>query len=381
MKRLALLSVLALVPAGAAFADGCPPATCGMTSAAEPGSRIVVIRPHGQRGPALGYDVVARRWRFSLPSGVVSANGATFVSTRHRQGRATTEVVRYDARAGRVRSRWSLGGRWAVGAVSPDGTGLALFDYRGHRTILRVGNPFSAQRLVLRGNYEVEALSPNGRRVFLVHWGRNGYDLQNLDLVTRKLAATRLAEPDEKMEGTALAGVATRDGRWLHTLYVKADGEGFVHALDLVRGIAHCIDLPVRGDLASYGATALALSPDERKLYLASPVLGRVTTVDLERLRVSRVTELAPLRRYTFGTGLGAAVSANGRMLAFTLGSRLWLYDAAYGAVRRSVVAPYWIAGLGFVPDGKRVVAVGAGGAAAFFDAATGKRVRGRAGG
>lgn len=381
MKRLALLSVLALVPASGALADGCPPATCGMTSAAEPGSRVVVIRPHGQQGPALGYDVVARRWRFSLPNGIVSANGGTFVSSRSRQVRGATEVVRYDARSGRMRARWSLAGRWAVGAVSPEGSRFALYDYRGRRTVLRVGNRFSGHHVTLRGSYQVEALSPNGRRVFLVHWGRSGYDLQNLDLATRKLAATRLAEPDEKMEGTALGGVATRDGSWLHTLYVKGNGEGFVHALDLVRGIGHCIDLPVRGDLVSFGATALALSPDQRKLYLASPVLGRVTTVDLERLRVSRVAELAPLRRYTFGTGLGAAVSANGRMLAFTLGSRLWLYDAAYGAVRRSVAAPYWIAGLGFVPDGRRVVAVGAGGRAAAFDASSGRRIRSRRGG
>lgn len=380
MKRLALLSLLALAPTSAALADGCPPSSCGMTSVAQPGSRVLIVRPNGYQGPALGYDVVAQRWRFSLPSGVLSADGRTFVSAQSRQNRAVTKVVRYDARTGRVRSRWSIGGRtMGVGAVSPNGGSAALVEYRRNRTFIAVAGRRGRSAIALRGNYQVEALSPDGRRIFLVRWGPSGYDLQNVDLATRKLRPTPLAEPDEKMEGTALAAVPTRDGRWLHTLYVKSNGEGFVHALDLTRGVGHCIDVPGKGDLITLGATALTLSPDERRLHLASPLLGRLTTVDLERLRVARVTRFrAPGGQYVFGTGLGAAVSANGRMLAFTLGPRLWLSDLAYGRVRRPVVSPYGIAGLGFVPDGRRVVAAGSSGDAAVFDAATGRRVRAR---
>ena len=379
MRRLAFLFLLVLLPASAALADGCPPTTCGTTSVVQPGSRVLVMRPSGQSGPALGYDLVARRWRFSLPSGMLSADGTTFVSARSSQGRAFTEVVRYDARTGRARSRWSVGGRrMGVSAVSANGRSVALVEYHRTPTMLAVAGRRGRSVLSLRGNYQVEALSPDGRRVYLVHWRRTGYTLENVDLATRKRRPTKLAEPGERMEGVAIAAVGTRDGRWLHTLYVKPDGESFVHALDLAAGVGHCIDLPLRGDLVTLGATALTLSPDERLLYLASPLLGRVATVDLERLRVVREARFrpVPLARYSVESPLTAAVSARGRMLALTLGARLWLYDTAYGRVRRPVWAPHGIAGVGFRPDGRQVVAVGGSGDAAVFDAATGRRIR-----
>jgi hypothetical protein len=379
MRRLALLSLLALLPTSAALADGCPPTTCGTTSVAQPGSRVLVMRPSGQFGPALGYDLDTRKWRYSLPSGILSADGTTFVSAHGRQGRATTKVVRYDARTGRVGWRWSIGGRlMSVAALSPHGRHVALVQTGRNGTVVAIAGRPGRSVIALRGNFQVEALSPDGRRLFLVHWRRNGYDLQNLDLETRALEPTRLAEPGEKMTGTALSAVGTGDGRWLHTLYVKADGESFVHALDLTEGIGHCIDLPVRGDFFTLGTSALALSPGERRLYIASPLLGRVTTVDLERLRVSRVARFPALRpaRFVAGSGVAAAVNANGRVFAFNAGPRLWLYDTAYGTVRGPLTSPYGIAGLGFREAGRQVLALGPGGYARTFDAATGKRLR-----
>jgi hypothetical protein len=379
MKRLLALPLLALIPASAALADGCPPSTCGTTSVAPPGSPVLVIRPNGQTGPALGYDLIGRKWRFSLPSGVLSADGRIFASAQSRPSGAVTKVLRYDAHTGRVQSRWAVGGRnMGVGAVSPNGGKVALVEYRRNQTVIALAGRRGRAVMALRGNFQVEALSPDGDRVFLVHWRRNGYELEHVDLETRAISPTRLADPDEKMAGTALSAVGTRDGHWLHTLYIKANGESFVHALDLAEGIGHCIDLPLRGDGSTLGATALTLSPDERRLYLASPLLGRVTTVDLSRLRVARVTSFraVPLARYVFGTGLTATVNENGRMLAFTLGPRLWFYDTAYGTVRRPVWSPYGIAGVGFRPGGRHVLAVGPSGDARGFDAATGKRVR-----
>jgi hypothetical protein len=378
MKRLALLSLLALLPTSAALADGCPPTTCGTTSVAPPGSPVLVVRPSGDHGPALGYDVVARRWRFSLPSGVLSADGRIFVSARSSPHSVLTRFARYDIRTGRTLGRWSLGGRWGIAAASPDGERIALLETRRWGIVAGLAARRSLRsRIPLRGNYQVEALSPDGRRLYLVHWRGTRYALEHLDLTTRRISPTRLADPDEKMAGTALSAVGTRDGRWLHTLYIKANGESFVHALDLTEGLGHCIDLPLRGDLMKLSATALTLSPDERRLYLASPLLGRVTTVDLEKLKVSRVTRfhVVPVGEYVFGIGPNVAVSANGRMLAFTSGARLWLYDAAYGAVRGQVSSPSLIQGLGFHPDGRRVLALGMTGRSQAFDAATGRRV------
>src|SRR4029077_18738176 len=45
----------------------------------------------------------------------------------------------------------------------------------------------------------------------------------------------------------ARARTSSLDGRWVYTLYQNPGGYPFVHALDTVRGVAHCIGLPWRG--------------------------------------------------------------------------------------------------------------------------------------
>jgi WD40 repeat protein len=230
---------------------------------------------------------------------------------------------------------------------------------------------------VLHGEFEVDGLSPNGRKVYLVHWRRNGYDLQHLDLATHRLAATRLDEPDEKMSGTAVNAVATRDGRRLFTLYSKPNGHSFVHALDLGTSLAHCIDLALKGDFFVLGATVLSLSPDEATLYLTNPYLGQVTSVDLETLEVTRVVRFRGLSPHNLNmiVGPSAASTPNGRMLAFTGQKSVWLYDTAFGVVRRAASFRSSVTGVGFQPDGRRLLVLQRNGLPAFLDAATGKRV------
>jgi hypothetical protein len=201
-----------------------------------------------------------------------------------------------------------------------------------------------------------------------VHWKRLGYALEQLDLSSRKLSPTRLDDPDEKMSGTATSAIATRDGRWLLTLYVKANGSTFVHALDLRSGVAHCVDLPLKGDYPTVSATALTLSPREDRLYLASPLLGRVTTVDVDALEVTKVRRFTPVAEsnYTFGIGPSAAVSPNGRMLAFVTARSLWLVDTAYGVVRSPRRLRENVLGVGFTPHGRQAVVITAKGRVAF---------------
>jgi hypothetical protein len=373
VRRLLPLLLLVLIPApSTAFADGCPPSRCGTTSSSVPGSRMLLVRPQGQQGPLQAFDLVNGKRRYSLPAGMLSADGKAFVSSARAKARRTT-VVWSDTRTGRVKRGWSVTGRWSVAGVSANGHRVALVHYRKHAIVLDV----AGSRNVLRGMFEVEALSPDGRRVFLVHWRDDGYDLQQLDLSTRRLSPTRLDEPDEKMSGTAATAVATRDGRWLLTLYAKGDGS-FVHALDLRTGLAHCIDLPLRGDLFTVGATALALSPNESALYLASPHMGRVITVDLKSLEVERVVRFRGLATNTVDPLIGssAAVTRNGRMLAFSGGTSVWLYDTAFRLVRGPIDVGSTTRGLGFGPGGRALVAIRSSSAPIRLDAATGAPLR-----
>ena len=365
MKRLAFLAALVLLPSPSAHADGCPAATCGVTGSAAPGSRLLVMRPEGPTGPLVAYDVVTATRKFALRAGILAPDGRNFFTVRKRT------LERFDARTGRLVAAWGLPGNRFVAAVAPaaravavtqsqrDGTPFWLVDGRTGRELGTVE---------FRGMYQAEALSPDGRKLFLVRWHRDGYDLVHYDFDARRLVPTKLADPDEKMTGNAWSAVATRDGRWLLTLYLKPNNTAFVHALDLRSAVAHCIDLPISGsDPASLGDYALALSPDERTLYLANAAMGNLYVVDLVRLRLARTVGFDSHPNEVSGAaGPNAALSPRGRMLYFSGGWRLvWSYDTAYRKVRgpRAVAAvnygvPTSVAGLGVTPDGRRLVAV-----------------------
>ena len=319
-------------------------------------------------GTLQAFDLERGTRTFSLPRGSLSADGRTFVAAA-RTSTGRTTVARIDARTGKPQRAWSLRGPWQVGGVTADGRTFALARHTRRATILRVGS----KRRLLRGWRDIEALSPDGRRLYLVHWGRNDYVLEQLDLASGRLGPTRLADPDEKMIGLPSTAVATRDGKWLFTLYWKGEGEeNFIHALDLQNGVAHCIDLPLDGDYFPLSTSALALSPDEKTLYLASPYLGRVTTIDLAKLEVTRVVRFRglPASSMNMTVGPSAAVTPNGRMLAFSGGRSVWLYDTAYGIVKRPTRLGSPVRGVGFRPDGRRVLALPSRGAPVFLDAA-----------
>ncbi len=162
------------------------------------------------------------------------------------------------------------------------------------------------------------------------------------------------------MIGAAWTSVATSDGRWLLTLYVKPDGGGFIHSLDLDRGFGHCLDLPAGFvDPSTIRTSSLALSPDERRLYVAGPFAGRLLVVDLAGPRIARIVRFRNGER-TRGTrdlAGAAAVSPREDAVAFAVDGKVWRYRLATDAVDEPVRVGR-VAGLGFTPDGRRLVVV-----------------------
>jgi hypothetical protein len=379
---LLLLAALLVFPAGSAAADGCPPSQCGIFSSAVPGSRFLHVRTNGERGPLRVYDIASRRDVVTLRPGMVSADRNRFVSVQTVE-RTTSYLSTHSLPDGTRLSWRKLPGRYGLAGVSRTGTRVVLSDVGDIReaTVFAVADRGRVVRTVrLPGAYELETLSPDGNRLFLIHWRANGgYDLETYDLTTRRLRPTVMLEEGrpEKLVGQAWRGVATRDGRWLLTLYLKGR-EAFVHALDLQRGIGHCVDLPVHGDPMTLGASGLGLSPDERRLYVVNPILGRVFTIDLRRPRVARVARFEPwlgADEVGFGASPNVAVSANGRTLYFNGNGLLWAYDVPYGRVRGPYPARRWVMGLAFTPDDRKLVVLGGDGRAGTLDAATGRRV------
>ena len=99
-------------------------------------------------------------------------------------------------------------------------------------------------------------------------------------------------------------------------------------------------------------------------------------------LSLESVTDVAAVRRFRTPrasvvntlVGPSGAVTPNGRMLAFSAGKRVWLYDTAFGIMRKATSVRSPVVGLAFDPEGRRLLVLQRRGAPVFLDAATGER-------
>jgi hypothetical protein len=225
----------------------------------------------------------------------------------------------------------------------------------------------------LRGSYDVDAVSNDGRRLFLIQYLRNGYLVRFYDIARHSLATRVLTEKGAPMQGLAWNAVASPDGHYLFTLYLRGDGAAEIHTLDLRRGTATCIDLP-RGDAMSIQRYALALSADGRTVFAANPTLRLVATVDV---RTRRVVRLTPFRGDGFGSTQSelAVSSHDGRTVYFTSGSELYAYDAAFHTVRGAYRIGAPATGLAFTAGDRRLLVIRNDRKALWLNAATGRRV------
>jgi hypothetical protein len=220
---LTVLALMALVPASAA-ADGLP---------------------------AVGID--ARP--LSTPRGDVEY-------TTERAG-ADTRLVE-SARYGGPLRRRTLRGSLSIpavaydgspGGLSADGRTLMLISprtrYPRRRTTFAVVDARRLavrRRIHLKGDFSFDALSPNGRVMYLIQYASrdfSSYAVRAYDLRARRLFRDPVVDPreaDEPMTGAPVTRVASADSRWAYTLY-DSSPHPFVHALDTARRTAVCIDL------------------------------------------------------------------------------------------------------------------------------------------
>jgi hypothetical protein len=169
-------------------------------------------------------------------------------------------IRKSDASVGRAKT---LRGTFGVPGVTYDGinTGLSAdggtlvlssgFNARSPKTELRVLDARTLrtrESIALRGMNTVDAISPDGRWLYLVDY-KNGaatsYDVRAYDLNKHRLLAKPIVdprEPEEKLQGVPITRVSSEDGRWAYTLYTG--DEPFIHALDTEGRTAVCIDLP-----------------------------------------------------------------------------------------------------------------------------------------
>lgn len=161
----------------------------------------------------------------------------------------------------RVRGEYGIpvvGQDGSLTGLSADGRTLILSEIlqnlppRTTRLLVFAAAPRLAirSRPALRGWWTVDAISPDGRWLYLIQYPSadiSKYAVRAYDLLTHRLLAEPVVdrrEPDEAMTGFPITRVMGAAERWAYTLYFRPSGAPFVHALDTVHRRAVCVDLP-----------------------------------------------------------------------------------------------------------------------------------------
>src|SRR5918992_2569631 len=320
--------------------------TAGGVTVVEPGGSTPAFR--GGAIPSSDWSTVVR----SVPDGT------------------STEIIAVDPSTGTERWDTSLPGNLRAKVVSNEGDLVALGPVRerhhrlGRRSTTLVivdGQGSKPRTITLGGNYEPEAFSTDGQSLFVIKYSParapTSYQVRRLDLDTQHVEGvyTPDAHLQRAMSGTARIQAASPDGRRLYTLYTLGEEDGrryaFIHVLSLDQLWAHCIDLPGEFATSPEAATALTVSPDGSRLYVANHAEAAVAQIDTSKLEIVRTQSI------NFGLGGGrahAALDSTSR-LYLASGRRVALVDTTTLTEERSWLMKDKIRGLQVAGDGTRL--------------------------
>ena len=247
----------------------------------------------------------------------------------------------------------------------------------------------------LHGFFEFDAVSNDGKRVYLIEYASASIyrvRVYNVGVGLDPNVVFDKSDGTNAMTGTRLSGVASPDGRWLFSVYAREHASPFVHALDLNSSIAFCLDLPGSGYASGSDDAmrwSLALSADGIHLYAANGTLGVVTEISNQPdgvptiVRTTQVNKAAAaaggliqdVEAKEMGMG-GAVLSADGRTLVVTDSTGVAWVDTTTMQKGRHELNGWRVWGLVLSPDGKMLYAVSDTGMIAEVPMAGGSGVR-----
>lgn len=297
---------------------------------------------------------------------VPSGDWSTVVRSSLGKGETTLRAV--NPRTGGQLWEQVVDGRQVVKLVSADGQRVVLasirqihFTYGRSTTQLTFAGPAyeTPQVVTLEGNFEPEAFSKDGSTLFVISYlparRPQSYQVRQLDIATGKVSDvyTPDAHLQTAMGGTARVQTAAPDGTRMYTLYTVRHGDetyAFIHVLALDEMWAHCIDLPQEFAQEAESGTALTLSPDGDRLFVANTSSGHVAEVDTRALQVVRS---APLDIPDLGSA--HALYNGGPTLYVSSGAQLVTVDAGSLEQTGSSVLNHEIRGIQYAPGSGRV--------------------------
>ena len=236
--------------------------------------------------------------------GVLSTDGTLRFVAYDAPGAMTTLAAVKASDGSRLKSS-TLAGSFGIpmltytgvaGGLSHDGQTLVLQSVglppATRFTIVGTSDLAVRDTITLKGLFGYDALSPDAKTLYLIH-RRSSRDVDHYvvrayDLTTHALVPGRIADRTQKswvMQGRATARATTADGRWVYTLYQNPGSYPFVHALDTVKRVAHCVGLPWPAtDPNQLAVNNMKLSIEGRTLKV-----GAYATIDRRTWRVKKL--------------------------------------------------------------------------------------------
>ena len=218
-------------------------------------------------------------------SGVLTSDGTTrFVAV---PAASSTLLEQIQVPTGSVQRSTDLPGAWGVPMIvygigngeglSADSSTLVLGDVaqqfpREQSNFVVIGTKtLRVLRMIqLKGDLAYDALSPDARWLYLIQHvdatNAQRYVVRRYDVDGGRLMPGRIADRTQKtwiMQGFPQGRATSADGRWA---YQNPAGYPFVHALDTVRGVAHCVGLPWTGDPNGFYNMRVSLRNHDRTL-------------------------------------------------------------------------------------------------------------------
>jgi DNA-binding beta-propeller fold protein YncE len=298
-------------------------------------------------------------------------------------GADRTTVRAVDVASGRELRSITIAGRFRLPVVgtagipdglSGDGQTLALTniaDTPVSRFAL-LGTDFSKppELVDLPGDFEFDALSPEGARLFVVEHlagpDRSAYRVRFYDRGAGKLDPNVIVDKRDAWE-TSMAGypntrVVGPGGEWVFTLYRNTDHGPFVHALNARDGYAFCIDLPKGrgGDDQTARLWTLVRDQTGSRLYAVNNALGLVSEIDGEQFTVLRTASFTPQHPAGGAPALPGSVALGGDGDVLLVGGTAGVtaIGTASLKVERRDLAGWAVDGLVASADGRRVYAL-----------------------
>jgi hypothetical protein len=324
----------------------------------------------------------------NMPLGTPSANWSHLYSVKGNL------LVDLDPQTGKVLYQLPLPGNYKLpsatisgvpGGLSPDGHWLVLESFdatangmpsASHFVVVDTTYVSKPQRFDLSGYFQFDAINNGGGRVYLIQYvSKSSYYVRFFNVAGGSLDPTIVFDKSDgsvAMAGARLSGVASTDGQWLYSVYVRPDKSAFIHALSLENPLAFCIDLPGSGYTTNPDEFrwSLAMNAQGTHLYAANGATGVLADITIDngspntQPRIAQITTgqaSSALVREAQAKELGggsAAMTPDGRTLVIGGKTGLVWIDTASLTAKDRQLSSWRVWSIAMSPDGKTVYAI-----------------------